>query len=374
MKKVLRIFPLFLLPMLVACDEEVKTISPEYACDEVESTKDLPKCEEILHGMTYFVQDENMKYECNGSKWIEEIVADTKSSAQSRSSSSKGDSSKDSSGNEKSSSSGETKSSSSMQSSSSVESSNSAESSSSAYYTIRLWGACTAEREGERRIQNDTLEKYYGSEFICELSHWRRMVAYDYPLEEMFNPDVEYGTLTDSRDGNIYRTVVVGDMEWMAENLRYKIPGDTIFDTGANCFRHQLRYCKTGGYLYSSDDMTEACPKGFYLPDESDIRELAELVSYESAGVSKAWFSEADTVMHYTNASGLTVLPNGWDTRPSYWMLGYTSFTNDSYHWRNIPVYFVIGFPEECGESSCKNTEKCHYIRCFRRLGNQEEE
>ena len=290
--------------MLAACDEEVNTISPEYAHDDVKSAKDLPKCKESLRGTTYYVQDENMKYECNGSKWIEEIAVETKSSAQSSSSSSKGDSGKDSSGSEEFSSSEKSSGSNKAESSSSAESSSGTKSSSSVYFTIKLWGECTAEREGERRMQDDSLEINYEREFICEPPRWRRMVAYDYPLEEMFNPDVEYGTLKDSRDGNTYRTVVIGDMEWMAENLRYKIPGDTVFDTGANCFRHQLRYCKTGGYLYSIDDMTKACPKGFSLPNETVIRKLADSVNYESARVSKAWYSQEDTVMHYTNASG----------------------------------------------------------------------
>jgi hypothetical protein len=52
MKNVLRIFPLFLLPMLVACDEEVKTVSPEYAHDDVESVENLPKCKESIRGRT----------------------------------------------------------------------------------------------------------------------------------------------------------------------------------------------------------------------------------------------------------------------------------------------------------------------------------
>lgn len=373
MKIHLKLFPLFLLPMLAACDEEVNTISPEYAHDDVKSAKDLPKCKESLRGTTYYVQDENMKYECNGSKWIEEIAVETKSSAQSSSSSSKGDSGKDSSGSEESSSSEKSSGSDKAESSSSAESSSGTKSSSSVYFTIKLWGECTAEREGERRMQDDSLEINYEREFICEPPRWRRMVAYDYPLEEMFNPDVEYGTLKDSRDGNTYRTVVIGDMEWMAENLRYKIPGDTAFDTGANCFRHQLRYCKTGGYLYSIDDMTKACPKGFSLPNETVIRKLADSVNYESARVSKAWYSQEDTVMHYTNASGLTVLPEDWYDAPTYWMLGYTSYSNDGYTYRDIHVYFSIGYPKKEGEPYCDGAEKCHYIRCYRPLGGEEE-
>ena len=41
------------------------------------------------------------------------------------------------------------------------------------------------------------------------------------PKEDLFNPDVEYGSMTDSRDGKTYRTVTFmfndSSMTWMAE-------------------------------------------------------------------------------------------------------------------------------------------------------------
>ncbi|MCQ2091844.1 MAG: fibrobacter succinogenes major paralogous domain-containing protein [Fibrobacter sp.] len=132
-----------------------------------------------------------------------------------------------------------------------------------------------------------------------------------------FNPEIEYGTLIDERDGQHYRTVVIGEQTWMAENLNYadsvKTPSlkDRIW-----CRHNDEKQCDVLGHYYtwaaaidsvalannpenpqtcgymelcdllrkqSSFDASDKkvqgiCPSGWHLPSEADWETLIATV------------------------------------------------------------------------------------------------
>ena len=65
------------------------------------------------------------------------------------------------------------------------------------------------------------------------------------PCKTQEEDNCEYGTLKDSRDNREYKTVVIGDQTWMAENLRLDYP------EGAGCIKDDKDSCAKYGYGYT---------------------------------------------------------------------------------------------------------------------------
>jgi len=62
----------------------------------------------------------------------------------------------------------------------------------------------------------------------------------------------EYGELVDERDGQTYKTVKIGDQEWMAENLNYAYLQPTkILDSSSFCYNDSAGYCEKYGRFYT---------------------------------------------------------------------------------------------------------------------------
>jgi len=115
------------------------------------------------------------------------------------------------------------------------------------------------------------------------------------------------GTFTDSRDGKVYKTVMIGTQTWMAENLAYKAnSGCWAYDNDTN---NVAKY----GYLYNWETAKVVCPAGWHLPSDAEWTILTKYLGGEDVAGGKLksinlWLSPNKGA---TNETGFTALPGG---------------------------------------------------------------
>ena len=146
------------------------------------------------------------------------------------------------------------------------------------------------------------------------------------------------GTVTDI-DGNVYQTIVIGNQEWMMENLKVthyrngdQIPhltddGDWASTfSGAYCvYDNDPSYANTYGNLYNwfaVDDSRGLAPEGWHVPTHDDWHadnDWNELVDYLGGSVVAGGKMKETGTTHWnspntgaTNESGFTALPGGY--------------------------------------------------------------
>ena len=80
------------------------------------------------------------------------------------------------------------------------------------------------------------------------------LVIFDWslPKETYLNPEIDYDTIIDSRDGKVYRTVKIGEQTWMAENLNYddSVATPSLLERSW-CYDNKNENCGVTGRLYT---------------------------------------------------------------------------------------------------------------------------
>lgn len=140
----------------------------------------------------------------------------------------------------------------------------------------------------------------------------------------------KFGSLYDSRDGQVYRTLKLKDQVWMAENLNYSASGKIGVCSGTRdgsvkgpedtCSKYGRLYswheAMNGDTLYSSPPIRAdgICPKGWHVPS---IYEIASFLSFVDSGFDsgaiklrsmEGWLAQKGDKDPY----GFRALPAGW--------------------------------------------------------------
>jgi len=125
--------------------------------------------------------------------------------------------------------------------------------------------------------------------------------------------------VTDTRDGQTYRTVRIGSDIWMAQNLNFKTDN-------SRCYDNKESNCAKYGRLYNFEDATKACPAGWHLPENDEWRELISYAEPEkTAGTKLKAKSGWNTDKNYkqgTDNFGFSALPGGGHYGASFGYIG----------------------------------------------------
>lgn len=137
----------------------------------------------------------------------------------------------------------------------------------------------------------------------AEINLW----TWNLPKEYRFNPDIEYGEMTDSRDNQTYKIVKIGNQVWMAENLNYEteniesfchhdyvdsIPEETLCSIAGRLYtwaaaidsitlankKDGAMTCGDGVQCSLEGVVQGVCPEGWHLPSEDEWEILFESV------------------------------------------------------------------------------------------------
>ena len=178
-----------------------------------------------------------------------------------------------------------------------------------------------------------------------------------------YKPTIEEttsGTFIDSRDGNEYNWVQIGDQVWMAENLAYLPSVNMVADgseDAAGSYYYVYGYDGTNvadakatdnyatyGVLYNwtaamdgeassttnPSGIQGVCPAGWHLPSDAEWTELTEYLGGTSDAGGK--LKETGTT-HWnspntgaTNETGFTALPGGYRIDNGSFDIGYYGF------------------------------------------------
>lgn len=125
-------------------------------------------------------------------------------------------------------------------------------------------------------------------------------------------------SFADSRDDKIYKTIVLGNQTWMAENLNF-MDTSLIPDLKEEswCFNNEPENCTLYGRLYTWNVAQEICPSGWHLPKDSEWNELIAYI--ENVYGLKEWADVVPYLMSadlwknfsYTDDVGFSSLPAG---------------------------------------------------------------
>ena len=222
--------------------------------------------------------------------------------------------------------------------------------------------------------------------------------SWDVPKEARLNPEIDYGSMTDPRDGQIYKTVKIASQVWMAENLNYadsvKIPS---LKGKSWCYDNKAKNCAVAGRLYTwaaaidsvklatdadnpqncgngkrcslPDTVQGVCPDGWHLPTKTEWKTLFNIVGRQlTAGKilksQTGWYNNGNG----TDGAGFSALPAGYGYNDGNFYFGGRNANFWSATESNIHRAYYMGLYDTDAEAQLYGDDKYYgfSVRCLK--------
>lgn len=232
-------------------------------------------------------------------------------------------------------------------------------------------GACVTSREGE-------VGKSGSAYYICKSKSWTTAT------------ELEYDKMTDTRDGQVYKTVVIGKganaQTWMAENLNFEYNKGTA---KSYCYNNSADSCAKYGRLYTwaaamdsvttkcgygktcstSGTIQGVCPDGWHLPSKAEWETLfANVGGKSTAGImlksTSGWKNSGDGKNFY----GFSALPAGYrDYNGNFNSAGSRAHFWSSSEYSSSNAYYVDLYCDDEGAYLVySNKSNAFSVRCLK--------
>ncbi|WP_295040747.1 FISUMP domain-containing protein [uncultured Fibrobacter sp.] len=205
-----------------------------------------------------------------------------------------------------------------IQESSSSEMSSSSEKIDSSSSNVESSSSETATQSSSEKVEESS-----SSEEIVESSSSEINVVSSSSLNSVY--DVVNNTLTDLRDGQVYKTVTIGSQVWMAQNLNYLLKDTAGTNWGGKSLCGGGEWKKTAegdcsiyGRLYEEDfsrlDTLKhgLCPEGWSIPNKSQFTQLINFLGDDVDDKLKIADNDLWPNRKEIEESGFAALPSGY--------------------------------------------------------------
>ena len=253
-------------------------------------------------------------------------------------------------------------------------------------------GVCTA--NDSALVEECETMGEFKIDYVCSDDHWHAVTnPFEYTLEawnakrEAYNAAAvaakanSDSMITDPRDGNTYRTVIINGKRVFAENLRYADSSATVnLKRQTWCYNNEAKNCEIGGRYYtwtaavnlneqwqnvSAESLIKnphqgICPEGWHVPNENEWDALFSNVDYVAQQIEG--FGGWTTA---TNTSGFSALPIGYYGGGNFGRVGVRAYFWSASENGSDNAWYLYLYAGGASLSS-SNRDDGFAVRCFK--------